>query len=935
MKAAEIRRKWIEYFTEKCPKKHSLYPSASLVPDNPTLLLNSAGMVQFVPIFLGTKIPPDPPRATSIQKCVRVGGKDSDLENIGRTSRHHSFFEMLGNFSFGDYFKAEVIPWAWEFLTKELRLDPERLYISVFEGDNENSFDSDAYEIWTKVLSKSFNELGIKFEAEKRIWKLPRKHNFWGPPGPSGPCGPCSEIYYDRGEKYNAVNFKPNDHIADQHEDRFIEIWNLVFMEFLKDDEGKFSPLENKNIDTGAGLERLAMILQDKANSFETDELSSIRDSLIEALKKENPSFKNYSELSPEDQIHIKIIVDHLRCLCFLIADGVRPSNLGRGYVLRMIIRRAARFLYLLRNQNNAFLYKILYTIVEIYSGFYPELKISSEIIIETTKKEEEQFSKTIQNGISLLKEKLEEAKEEKLLDGDFLFDLYSTYGFPVELSKDIAKEYGFEVDAIGYELARERHSEVSNTGAFKVSLLQEKSIPLILSKFGKTEFLGYDNLESVSKFLCLIDDGANFVELLTKKALDGYSKAKIQIVLDKSPFYAESGGQIGDQGYLELVNSKFSFKFKIIDTKSIEGIYLHQIDLEDLKEELKNLPNDFFIKIGDEFKAKVDAERRSMTRKHHSSCHLLQAALRKVLGPQIQQAGSQVGPEYTRFDFNFERALKHEEIKAVEKQVNDWILKDLEVKTELKTYDEAIANGALAFFEEKYESDVRVLSMGDSKENASVELCGGTHVSKTSEIEKFKIVSEGSVAAGLRRIRALCGKLVDKYLEEEKLKAKEAKEEEEAKAAAKEAEKERLKALEAKALESSDELISRAKEINNGVLSLILNINELFPEGLETDVMKTLIDNLKTKIENSGKEALILLGTGLASKVVFISAVSDNLSRKAEFNAGKIVKEAAQICGGNGGGRANFAQAGGKDLSKLDEALKTIEGNFLEVKNV
>jgi alanyl-tRNA synthetase len=949
MKTNEIRKKWIEYFTEKCPKSHKLYPSASLVPDNPTLLLNSAGMVQFVPVFLGTKKAPEPPRATTIQKCVRVGGKDSDLENIGRTSRHHSFFEMLGNFSFGDYFKSEVIPWAWQFLTLELGLNPEKLYISVFEGDAENDFDSEAYEIWYRVLSSTYKDLGLEFKAEDRIWKLPRKHNFWGPPGPSGPCGPCSEIYYDRGEKYNAVNFKPEAHLADQHEDRFIEIWNLVFMEFLKDDEGKFSPLENKNIDTGAGLERLAMILQDKPNSFETDELSFLRRALIEALKIENPRFKDFEELSSEEQTHIKIIVDHLRCLAFLIADGVRPSNLGRGYVLRMIIRRAARFLYLLRNENDAFLYKILYTVIETYSGFYPELQASSKIIFEITKKEEEQFSRTIQNGINLLKEKLKNPSKEKLLDGDFLFDLYSTYGFPIELSKDIAKEQNIRIDEEGYELARERHSQVSNTGAFKVSLLQEKSLPLILERFGRTDFIGYDENESISRFQCLVDDGANFVELLTKKALEGYSeiihgyperesdkKPKISIVLDKTPFYAESGGQLGDTGFIEVLksrdSSKANFRFKIMDTKAIEGIYFHQIDLEHLKEELKEVPNDFFIKSGDELKASIDPERRSMTKKHHSACHLLQAALRKFLGPQIQQAGSQVGPEYTRFDFNFERSLKSDELFAVEKQVNEWILADLDVKTELKNYEDAIASGALAFFEEKYENDVRVLSMGTALDLASVELCGGTHVSKTSEIEKFKIVSESSVAAGLRRIRALCGNLVDKYLEEEKLKTETALREEEERAALKEIQKNRLKELENLALEKSEEILRQAQALANDSLGLILNINEFFPEGLESEILKALAENLKNKIENSGKQAFILLGTSVDSQVIFLSLVSKNLSKEPDFNAGKIVKEAAQICSGNGGGRPDFAQAGGKDSSKLGLAIEKLREELLRI---
>jgi len=710
-------------------------------------------MVQFVPIFLGNKPAPEIPRAITIQKCARVGGKDSDLENIGRTTRHHSFFEMLGNFSFGDYFKAEVIPWAWAFVTDELKMDPQRLYISVFAGDEINSFDKEAFDLWSQVLTKHFTD------PSSRIWKLTRKDNFWGPPGKSGPCGPCSEIYYDLG-----------DHI-ENHDDRYVEIWNLVFMELEKDEEGVYKPLASKNIDTGAGLERLATILQNVKNSFETDELFSILEATASYTKTQ------YG-LDASKDLFLKIVTDHLRCLSFLIADGIRPSNVGRGYVLRMIIRRAARFLFLLQDKVEPGLYNLVPKVIENYSSVYPELSKEAENIISVCKKEEEQFSKTIANGLSILENKLKD-NTNKSLDGDFVFDLYSTYGMPIELTREIAIEKGFELDEVGYEEAREKHSLVSSTGAFDKSVESNAFVAEILKNHGKTEFVGYENLESKSKVL--------------------YSSGK-KIVLDKSPFYAESGGQVADKG---LINNKY----QVVNVKNIEGVFVHE------------LLEEFELNNGDIVDSKVNKERRDWTRKHHTACHLLQAALRKILGPQVQQMGSQVGPEYTRFDFNFERSLTKEEIQQVEKQAQA------------------------------------------KREEAEAE-------------------------------------------------------------ARKAQEKELLKQATKEALARVDEIIKEAKTIND-VGVLILDINKFFANGLNADVLKSFVETALAKLENinSQQKVFVLIASAYEDKVTFVSAVSK--AALDVYNASDAVKQAAKVCGGGGGGRPNFAQAGAKDASKIEEALK------------
>ncbi len=881
LSAQQIREIWINFFTKKCSKAHQHIPSASLIPDNPTLLLNSAGMVQFVPIFMGTKPAPEPPRAVTIQKCARVGGKDSDLENIGRTTRHHSFFEMLGNFSFGDYFKKEAIEWAWIFVREELGMPAEKLYISVFQGDQLNARDTEAYDIWMKVLEKDFPDIE---ERKQHIWEMTRKDNFWGPPGKSGPCGPCSEIYFDIGE--HITNF----------DDRYIEIWNLVFMQFNKDEEGNFTPLAKQNIDTGAGLERMATILQGVNNSFETNELFDILTKIANAIGVKYGTNK-------DNDLYLKIITDHLRCLSFLIADGIRPSNVGRGYVLRMIIRRAARFAYLLRNQAGAFLFTHTQDVVRNYSQAYPELEKNAELIQDVCKKEEEAFAKTISNGLKRLEEVLAK-NTEKDLNGEFVFDLYATYGFPLELTLDIAKEKGFDIDIEAYEAAKAKHSEVSNTGAFDTSVESNAYIAEVLREHGKTKFLGYDTLSSKAKVL----------------AIEGN-----KVILDQTPFYAESGGQLADLGVIarstEGTTSQSSTK--VTNVKKIEGIFVHHVDsINDLK-------------VGDEVEATVDSAHRELTTYHHTSCHLLQAALRKVLGPHIQQMGSQVGAEYTRFDFNSDRGMTKEEIQATEDMINLWISHKLPVTTKVMNMEEAVKAGALSFFEEKYDDEVRVLFVADDKETASVELCGGTHVTNIGNIQRVVIAQEGSVAAGIRRIKMFSNKLADKFLEERKEAEKKIAEEKLAAEKAKAEAKAKTQELTKTALAKADEILSHAETVSETKI-LIVNLQDYFSEGLEADIVKSLAEAILSKIESAGSKAFVFLAAESESKVSLVAAASPDLVKdpQSPYNASNAVKTAAQICGGGGGGRPNFAQAGGKDPGKVKEAVEAIKARVAFIKH-
>jgi alanyl-tRNA synthetase len=972
----EIRRAWINFFEKDCGLEHKFYKSASLVPDNPTLLLNSAGMVPFIPYFIGATKRPEPPRAVSIQKCARVGGKDSDLSNIGYTQRHHSFFEMLGNFSFGNYFKQEVIPMAWKFVTEVLGLPPEKLYVSVFEGDDTRPFDEESYNLWADIFKNVYPEK----EIAEHIWKLTAKDNFWGPPGPTGPCGPCSEIYYDLGE-----------HILDK-DDRYIEIWNLVFMQFEKLDDGSLKPLEHKNIDTGAGLERIAMVLQGVNNTFETDELAE----LVSATKAEvlkttvgavvGEAFNQNAEIAVQQQSHeayFKIIVDHLRCACFLIADGVRPSNVSRGYVLRMLIRRAARFLHKLGCSSEPLLYKLSEKAVDIYGAFYDELVLSKELIASVLRKEEELFAKTVENGLKNLDLIISENSlgSNFQLSGATVFNLYSTYGLPLEIVEDVLEDYrkqGFSIglDYEGYEKAREEHSKASSTSAFNVSVTSEKSLSQLLQAYPKTEFLGYAQEETEAEILMILDKDKNpiseinFSDILAKKSSNLVSEKPIVaenglvqrshedyyeffLLLNKTTFYAESGGQVSDSGYIikDLarmtndrnvqeplaefsgdnlkINISHNLLFNVNDVKAIDGRILHKLVIE-LPCDSISRDTQAVLKTGDLVKAQVNSKQRLLTKFHHSSCHLLQAALRKVLGNTVTQAGSLVSAEYTRFDFNYESALSKEQLNAVEKQMNDWVKAALPVTTIETSFDEAIKLGALAFFEDKYEDNVRVLKMASESELASVELCGGTHVSNTAEIAQVKIASESSVASGVRRIKLFVNECAEKFIKEEQLKQSEAEELEKRKELEKQLESEK-KAEKLRLLNTkTDEFLKLALE-KDGKIFIVADLNQIIDFTVEADVLKDFATNLKESLEAKGLLVWLFFIGAFDEKVTILGACSKSLAEIDKFKVNNLIKSAANICGGGGGGRPDFAQAGAKNIAKIPEALAMIKDTVLE----
>ncbi len=699
----QIRKLYLDYFKEK--RQHTVVESSSLVPDNPTVLLTTAGMLQFLPIFLGiVKSPYDPARATSCQKCARAGGKDSDIENVGRTPRHHTFFEMLGNFSFGDYYKKEIIPWAWEFVTEVLKLDKDRLWITIYETDDE------AFDIWRSI--------GVSAERIKRKGK---KDNFWGPPGASGSCGPCSEIHYDLGEQYKCDH--PDCGIDTCECDRWVEIWNLVFTELYQDEEGNQSPLESKNVDTGMGLERITMVCQEVASTFETDLLKPIMDKVSEMS---GVAYKK----SEKTDISLRIITDHARCVSFLISDGVIPGNEGRSYVLRMILRRALRHGKIL-GMELPFLYKLVDVIVEHYGEAYPELVKNKQKVIDTIRKEEERFGKTLDRGYKMLDEFIDAKKD---IDGGSAFKLYDTYGFPFELTKEIADENGLKVDEDGFKAAMLEQKERAKAATAKISVTGDIKYAKIEQEVGSTNFIGYcENECSDAKILATVE-GEGFVD----------------IILDKTPFYAECGGQVGDSGYLESGN----LKAEVLTTFKVNDLYVHRCEI--LNGE---------VVIGDVVKACIDLARREQIRVHHTSAHLLQAALIKVLDDEVKQAGSLVEENRMRFDFTFSRAMTPDETRKVENLMNKWIGEGFSVKTKVMGIKEAELTGATALFGEKYGDEVRVVSIERGEECISKEFCAGTHARQLCDLRLVKIVSESAIAAGTRRIEVLVADSAIEYL--------------------------------------------------------------------------------------------------------------------------------------------------------------------------
>ncbi|TFH88406.1 alanine--tRNA ligase [Billgrantia azerbaijanica] len=868
MKSADIRQAFLSYFEER---GHTVVPSSSLVPGNdPTLLFTNAGMVPFKDVFLG-RDPRPYVRAVSSQRCVRAGGKHNDLDNVGYTARHHTFFEMLGNFSFGDYFKRDAIRFAWSFLTETLGLPKERLWVTVHVSDDE------AERIWKE-------EIGVD---PARFSKLD-EDNFWQM-GDTGPCGPSSEIFYDHGpEVWGGPPGSP-----EEDGDRYIEIWNLVFMQYDRDASGEMHPLPKPSIDTGMGLERIAAVMQGVHSNYEIDLFQSLLDSAA-----------RHTGHTDTTTPSLRVIADHIRSCAFLIADGVLPSNEGRGYVLRRIIRRAIRHGHKL-GAKGSFFHKLVGALDVEMGDAFPELREARHQIERVLLKEEEQFARTLEHGMGLLEEALE-GLDGEVLPGETVFKLYDTYGFPYDLTADVCRERGVTLDEAGFEreleAQRERARAASQFGADYGAALDLE---------GETAFTGYDRLEDRATVTAVIDTAGNELAGLA-------AEQKGIVALDRTPFYAESGGQVGDTGYLHLEGGG---RFLVTDTQKQGGHHLHHGVLLEGK-----------LAVGAEVRPEVNADLRAATVRNHSATHLLHQALRLVLGEHVQQKGSLVTPERLRFDFSHFEALTPEQLAEVERLVNEQVLANAPTKIEQMTLDEAKARGAAALFEAKYADSVRVLTIG--ADDFSVELCGGTHVARSGDIGCFHIVSEAGIAAGVRRIEAITGEGALAYFREqearlarigERLKAKPEQVEERVASLAErnrslEKELERLKAKLASA--AGSDMLAQAREVA-GIKVLATQL-----EGVSGKELRGVLDQLKNKL-GSG---IIVLGVGDASagKVSLIAGVTDDLT--ARVKAGELVNHVAAQVGGKGGGRPDMAQAGGSDVAALPAALESVPA-WLEAK--
>ena len=860
----ELRKKYLEFFESK---GHLVLPSFSLVPENDkSLLLINAGMAPLKPYFTGQEIPPRT-RVTTCQKCIRTG----DIENVGKTARHGTFFEMLGNFSFGDYFKHDAIAWSWEFLTKVLGIPEARLYPSVYLEDDE------AFDIWNK-------EIGV---AKDRIFRFGKEDNFWE--HGAGPCGPCSEIYYDRGEKYGCG--KPGCTVGCEC-DRYIEIWNNVFTQFENDGEGHYTELENKNIDTGMGLERLATVMQDVDSIFDVDTIKAIRDKICEFAG------VTYGDDYKTD-VSIRVITDHIRSVTFMVSDGITPSNEGRGYVLRRLLRRAARHGRLLGIQGE-FLAKLSETVMaESHTG-YPELLDRKDYIIKLITVEEQNFNKTIDQGLAILNTMMEDMQKsgEKVLSGVNTFKLYDTYGFPIDLTIEILEEKGFSVDEDGFKKAMENQRQTARDARETTNYMgKDVTIYQSIDASVESKFVGYDRLTHESKVTVLTTKDAIVDEL--KEGEEG------TILVEETPMYATMGGQVADAGVIEGADGTFVVE----DVIKLQGTKIGHVG-----HVIKGV-----IKKGETVKLTVDEEQRNLTANNHSATHLMQQALREVLGSHVEQKGSLVDKDKLRFDFTHFSPMTEEEIAKVEEIVNREIAAGLDVVTNEMSIEDAKKTGAMALFGEKYGEIVRVVQMG----TFSSELCGGTHVSNTRNISAFKIISESGVAAGVRRIEALTGKALFEYyntMESElqkaakllkavplEVSAKVVSLQDEVKQLQKENDK--LKAKLAK--EAAGDLLSEAKEVD-GIHILTKQLTDVDMNG-----MRDLGDEAKQKLG----EAFIVFASQVGEKVNLIAMATDGAMKKGA-HAGNLIKEVASIVGGGGGGRPNMAQAGGKNPAKIPEAL-------------
>jgi alanyl-tRNA synthetase len=865
MKSSEIRSKFLDYFASH---GHTVVPSAPLVPGNdPTLLFTNSGMVQFKEVFLGQEQRPYV-RATTSQRCVRAGGKHNDLENVGYTARHHTFFEMLGNFSFGDYFKREAIRFAWDLLTKVYGLPAERLWTTVYHEDDE------AYDIWTK-------EIGVPRERCVRIGDKPgaskyQSDNFWQM-ADTGPCGPCSEIFYDHGPEVEGG--PPGSKDGDG--DRYIEIWNLVFMQFNRDERGVLHPLPKPSVDTGMGLERIAAVMQGVHSNYEID----LFQDLIRAAARETGG----NDLASNS---LKVIADHIRATSFMIVDGVIPSNEGRGYVLRRIIRRAIRHGYKL-GCKEPFFHKLVRDLVKAMGSAYPELAKAQSRIEQVLKQEEERFAETLENGMKVLEGAL--MREDRMLEGETVFQLYDTFGFPVDLTADIARERNVRVDYAGFEAAMERQRERARAASkFQMGAAVEY-------RGAKTLFRGYDMLSvEDARIVAIYREGASVQSMSADES--GI------VVLDHTPFYAESGGQVGDSG--ELVGSDGTFV--VADTQKVQtDVFGHHGRLETGT-----------LSVGDKVTARVDSARRARTMRNHSATHLMHKALREVLGGHVQQKGSLVDADRTRFDFSHNEPLTDEQIRRVEALVNAEILANCPTSARVMKYDDAVKGGAMAFFGDKYGDEVRVLDIGTSRE-----LCGGTHVARTGDIGFFKVIGEGGVASGIRRIEATTGDGALVYVQQQQSKLHEAA------AALKTSPQEvgqkisqvmdNVRALEKElarlksrmASSRGEELVDQAVDVK-GIKVVAATL-----DGADSKALREALDKLKDKL----KSAAVVLGTANDGKVSLIAGVTPDLIKK--IKAGDLVNHVAQQVGGKGGGRADMAQAGGTNPEKLPEALASVRG--------
>ncbi|QCU75239.1 alanine--tRNA ligase [Pseudoalteromonas distincta] len=855
MTTAQIRQQFLDFFASK---QHQIVPSSSLIPGNDaTLLFNNAGMVQFKDVFLGAESRPYT-RATSSQRCVRAGGKHNDLENVGYTARHHTFFEMLGNFSFGDYFKQDAIKFAWEFLTEVVKLPQEKLLVTIYHDDEE------AFEYWSK-------DIGL---SEDRIIRIATSDNFWSM-GDTGPCGPCSEIFYDHGE--HIWGGPPGT--PEEDGDRFIEIWNLVFMQYNRQSDGTMLPLPKQSVDTGMGLERISAILQGVHSNYEID--------LFQGLIAAAASVTNAQDM---DDKSLRVVADHIRSCAFLISDGVMPSNEGRGYVLRRIIRRAVRHGNKLGAQGS-FFYKLVAALIEQMGQAYPELAKQQEIIEKVLRIEEEQFGKTLERGLAILEESLSDLKGD-IIPGDLVFKLYDTYGFPADLTADVARERQMTIDHQGFEecmaVQRKTAQQAGKFGADYNEQLKSEKL---------TEFKGYDSTHH-SATVVEIFAGGEAVQLLE----DGQQGI---VVLDRTPFYAESGGQTGDTGTITVAGGEFN----VTNTTKLGNAFAHHGTVQGR------------IGVNDKVDATIDNARRDSIKKNHTATHILHEALRQLLGDHVGQKGSLVQPDRLRFDFSHFEAVTKDELREIERVVNDEIRRNFALNTELMAIDDAKAKGAMALFGEKYDDEVRVVTIGDY----SIELCGGTHVERAGDIGLFKIVSESGIAAGVRRIEAVTGADAVAYVSEQEqqlhdvaalVKGDSASVLEKVTALL-----EKSKGLEKQIAQLNDKLASAAGaslldsivEIN-GVKLLVANV-----EGTESKALRGMVDDLKNKI-GSG---VIALGVASGDKVSLIAGVTKDLTGKVK--AGELVNHMAGQVGGKGGGRPDMAQAGGSEPQNLAAALDSV----------